>query len=87
MTARAPTDEAPSVAALLMLPVVDGADPLFNPMQYTVSSVKSFAIVLSFTIWAVTMMVVLFTLDTERYETKGSVESRVGTYVGVIVGA
>ena len=86
MMADAPTDEVPSVAALLMLPMLNGADPLFNPMQYTVSRVKSFAIVLGLTIWAVTMMVVLPTLDKERYETKGRVENTVGADVGVVVG-
>ena len=42
MTAVAPYEVEPSVAALLMLPMEDGADPLFIPIQYRVSPVKSF---------------------------------------------
>ena len=42
MMAVAPYEVEPSVAALLTLPMVDGADPLFIPIQYRVSPVKSF---------------------------------------------
>ena len=42
MTAVAPYEVEPSVVALLMLPTVDGADPLLSAMQYKVPPVKSF---------------------------------------------
>ena len=41
MTAVAPYEVEPSVAALLMLPIVDGADPLLSPIQYRVSPMRS----------------------------------------------
>ena len=42
MTAVAPSEVVPSVVALLMLPTVDGADPLLSAMQYKVPPVKPF---------------------------------------------
>ena len=39
MTAVAPNEVEPSVAALLILPMVDGADPLLSAMQYRISPV------------------------------------------------
>ena len=41
MMAVAPNEVEPSVAALLILPMVDGADPLLSAIQYRVLSVKS----------------------------------------------
>ena len=45
MTAVAPYEVEPSVAALLMLPIVDGADPLLSPIQYKVPPGKSFGVI------------------------------------------
>ena len=45
MTALAPSEVVPSIPALLMLPMEDGADPLFIPIQYRVPTVKSFGVV------------------------------------------
>ena len=86
MTAIAPTDEVPSVLAILMLPMVDGAEPSFNPMQYTVSRVKSFTLLHALVKAAVTMIDVLYAFDKERDEIEGRVGSCVGAYVGVAVG-
>ena len=49
MTAVAPYEVEPSVAALLMLPMVDGADPLIIPIQYKVPPIKSFGDVCTLT--------------------------------------
>ena len=45
MMALAPYEVEPSVAALLMLPMVDGADPFLRPIQYRVPTKKSFGVV------------------------------------------
>ena len=84
MMADAPTDEVPSVAALLMLPMLNGTDPLFKPTQY---SVIPSAVVLALIRWTVTMNEVSYTLDTERYDMIGRVENLVGADVGLAVGA
>ena len=45
MMAVAPYEVEPSVAALLMLPMVDGADPFLSPIQYRVTPRISFGVV------------------------------------------
>ena len=42
MTAVAPSEVVPSMPALLMLPMLDGADPLLSAIQYKVPPVKPF---------------------------------------------
>ena len=49
MIAVAPYEVEPSVAALLILPIVDGADPLFIAIQYRVPPVKPFSDVCTLT--------------------------------------
>ena len=86
MVADAPTGRAPLIAALFMLPTLEGIDPLFRPMQYKVSPVRSPAVVPALIKLTVTVIDVLETLDAERDDTKGRVDNIVGAAVGANVG-
>ena len=84
--ADAPTDDAASVAALFMLPIVEGVEPLFSPMQYSFTPVKSPAIIPALIKWTVMITDVLVMPATESCDTTGRVESIVGADVGELVG-
>ena len=92
----------PSVAALLMLPMVDGADPLFSPIQKRIPLKKSICEICTLCRLAVKNICVFDRMALEKEKTSGRLETiimaegdivspdlrfNVGAEVGINVGA